>query len=111
MKTVYYLDDEDQLCTLVDAFLSTSGFLVKTFTDEEDFFDAFKQSPPDLLIVDHRLKRSTGCEIVSDLTPECPVILVTGELESKKLECKGINVILGKPYRLNELKETILSLL
>lgn len=103
--TVYYLDDEAELCDVFSAFLSTMDVAVKTFTDAAKAIEYCKHRPPDLFFIDYRLTDTTGGMVAKAISKDIPKILVTGDLLVPEQQL-FIDVI-NKPFRLKNISTVI----
>ena len=63
MKMVYLLEDDLDLSMIVSEFLTSSNFLVKTFSDYRLFFDAIRVQKPDIILLDLMLPNIDGVEV------------------------------------------------
>lgn len=103
--TVYYLDDEEDLCEIFSAFLTSLDIEVKTFTDASEAISYISHSPPDLFFIDYRLKDTTGFEVADAINQDVVKILVTGDLVAP--EKVGFVDVLNKPFRLKAVASMI----
>ena len=103
--TVYYLDDEAEICAVFSAFLTSMEIPVKTFTDAAEAIEYCKHTPPDLIFIDYRLADTTGDLVANSLYNDISKILVTGDLLSSKRHL-FIDVI-NKPFRLKNIESVI----
>lgn len=75
------VDDDRNILTSVSMALEAEGFLVKTFSDGESGLNAILESPPDLVVLDVKMPRMDGIEVLSKLreTSMIPVIFLTSK--------------------------------
>lgn len=66
MKNInaYILEDDRFYAEMISAHLEMSGIHTRIFNVEQNCVNAIRTSPPDLLILDHKLENSTGLEIL-----------------------------------------------
>jgi len=79
MPTIALVDDDRNILTSVSIALEAEGYRTATYTDGSSALDAFKSSPPDLAILDIKMPRMDGMEMLRRLrqTSDVPVIFLT----------------------------------
>ena len=77
MPTIALVDDDRNILTSVSIALEAEGYRIMTYTDGASALDGFKTSPPDLAILDIKMPRMDGMELLQRLRQQsaCPVIL------------------------------------
>lgn len=78
--TVYYLDDEETLCEIFSKIVSSDEIQVTTFVEADDAIAHCEKTPPDLIIIDYRLRGTTGDIVATKIDENIPKMLVTGDL-------------------------------
>lgn len=81
MATILVLDDVLDAGTVLRRILERKGHAVHVFTEEEEALDFAGREKPDLAILDIKLKRMTGLEVLEELkkrSPETRAIMLTG---------------------------------
>lgn len=119
MKKVYLLEDDLNISSLIDEFLVSSGFSVKTFSDFRLFFDAIRLDKPDIVLLDLMLPMISGVEVLKYIKTNLvmhniPIIVVSGlSSEKEKVECLdlGADDYISKPFSFNELVSRINAVL
>ena len=83
MPTIALVDDDRNILTSVSIALDAEGYRTTTYTDGSSALDAFKSSPPDLAILDIKMPRMDGMEMLRRLrqTSDVPVIFLTSKDE------------------------------
>jgi DNA-binding response OmpR family regulator len=101
-------DDAAVRQTLVK-FLEMRGFAVVTAETADEGLDAIARIRPSAAIIDLRLKRGTGREVVVSMPPNVPVIIFSGlRSESAELELlRPLTRLVEKPYSLVMLMDTL----
>jgi len=94
--TVYYIDDEAELCEIFFDYFSSKEVSVYTFTDPEKAIESSITISPDLLFVDYRLQVTTGDEVAKKFDSKIPKFLITGDLSVKAKF--SFDQIFTKPY-------------
>ncbi|MFW5791702.1 MAG: response regulator [Desulfohalobiaceae bacterium] len=117
MATVIVLDDVQDAATLVKRILERKGHAVTAFTEEEEALDFAGQNPVDLAILDIKLKKMTGIDVLEELkkvSPEIKVIMLTGyptlETARRSLEL-GAEEYCVKPIDKDELEAKVAKVL
>ena len=93
MQMIALVDDDEGVLTSVSIALELEGYKVTTYRDGAFALVAFKTSAPDLIILDIKMPRMDGMEMLRRLreTSRVPVILLT---------CKDdeVDEVLGGPH-------------
>jgi DNA-binding response OmpR family regulator len=106
---------EDDLAVRVPLvkFLQMRQYEVMTAETADEGLDAIRRRRPAAAIVDLRLKRGTGREVVVSMPPDIPVIIFSGlRAESADLESlRPLTRLVEKPYSLVMLMDTLEAML
>lgn len=81
MAEILALDDVLDACVLIRKILSRQGHTVHTFTEEEEAIRFVSKNTIDLSILDIKLKKMSGIEVLAEfkrLQPEMKTIMLTG---------------------------------
>ncbi|MBN1911607.1 MAG: response regulator [Pirellulales bacterium] len=111
--TVYVVDDDRAMVSSLTSLIEIFGFDVKEFTSAEDFLAAYTPSGPACLVVDMRLPRMSGLELVRELASQgkpLPAIFITGDADAGSMaeaNEQGAVGLLEKPFRSQELRDSI----
>jgi two-component system response regulator ChvI len=83
MPTIALVDDDRNILTSVSIALEAEGYRTMSYTDGVSALDGFKSSPPDLAILDIKMPRMDGMEMLRCLRQksDVPVILLTSKEE------------------------------
>ena len=113
MAEILVLDDVLDAVILVKKILSKQGHTVHTFTEEEQAVDYADKNPIDLAILDIKLKKMSGIQVLKQLKrlhPELKVIMLTGyptiETAREAIEL-GAGEYCVKPIDKTELEEKV----
>ena len=115
-KSITLVDDDRNILTSVSMLLEAEGFQVRTYTDGASALEALNQSPPDLAILDIKMPRMDGMELLNRLrkTQTLPVIFLTSK-EDEIDEVLGLRMgaddYIKKPFSQRLLLERIRALL
>jgi len=83
MPTIALVDDDRNILTSVSIALEAEGYRIMTYTDGASALDGFKTSPPDLAILDIKMPRMDGMELLRRLRQQSdmPVVFLTSKEE------------------------------
>ena len=83
MPSIALVDDDRNILTSVSMVLEGEGFEVRTYNDGATALTALNQSPPDLAVLDIKMPRMDGMELLRRLrlTSDMPVIFLTSKDE------------------------------
>ena len=116
MSKIALVDDDRNILTSVSMTLETEGFDVETYTDGQSALDAFSRSMPDLEILDIKMPRMGGMDLLQRLRQKSslPVIFLTSK-DDEVDEILGLRMgaddYVTKPFSQRLLLERIRSLL
>jgi two-component system, OmpR family, response regulator ChvI len=110
------VDDDQNILTSVGIALEAEGYAIRTYTDGEQALKGLAEEPADLAVLDIKMPRMDGLEMLSRLRRESsmPVIFLTSkddeldELLGFKL---GADDYITKPFSVRLLIERIRALL
>jgi two-component system, OmpR family, response regulator ChvI len=114
--TIALVDDDRNILTSVSILLESEGYQVKTFTDGAQALAAFHQTPPDLAILDIKMPRMDGLQLLRALREKhrFPVIFLTSKDEEID-EILGLSLgaddFIKKPFSQRLLLERIKAVL
>jgi two-component system response regulator ChvI len=83
MPTIALVDDDRNILTSVSIALEAEGYRTMSYSDGVSALDGFKSSPPDLAILDIKMPRMDGMEMLRRLRQksDVPVIFLTSKEE------------------------------
>jgi DNA-binding response OmpR family regulator len=115
-KTVLVVDDEARLVSLVETYLTQSGFRVVTAANGREALSVAERQNPDLIILDIMMPEMDGYEFMRVFREEhdTPIILLTARVDSDEkvagLE-SGADDYMTKPFRPRELMARVKAVL
>ncbi len=86
MKKILIIDDDLDMCLLLERFFTRNHFEVKMAHSGKKGLEELERNPPDAILCDFRLGDTDGKELllkIKQLNPEVPVIIITGYSEIK----------------------------
>ena len=116
MNTIALVDDDQNILTSVSIALEAEGFEVRTFKDGEEALRGLTQRPVDLAILDIKMPRMDGMELLSRLRRQSalPVIFLTAK-DDEVDEIMGLRLgaddYIKKPFSQRLLIERIRAIL
>jgi len=100
------IDDEAEVGRVLGDVLQTSGHRVVVLADGAEAIAHFRSEPFDLVFTDLAMQRVSGwqvAQVVKELAPAVPVVLVTGfgvELTAEERQTHGVDMVLVKPLKI-----------
>jgi DNA-binding NtrC family response regulator len=110
-------DDDDKVRITAAEVLTVEGFDVVTARNGEEAIEVFTATSPDVVIVDLKMPKFGGLEVLRRIkakAPEVPVILITGYGEVKtavEAMRSGAYDFLAKPFLLDDFVATVVRAL
>jgi DNA-binding NtrC family response regulator len=117
MANIIVVDDISDAGMLVKRILERKGHSVNAFTEEEDALNHTRSNSVDLAILDIKLKKMTGVEVLEELkkiTPDLKAIMLTGypTLETAREALRlGAQEYCVKPINKDELESKVAEVL
>jgi len=116
MPTIALVDDDRNILTSVSIALEAEGYRILTYTDGASALEGFKTNPPDLAILDIKMPRMDGMELLRRVRQKAdmPVIFLTSkdeeidELFGLKM---GADDFIRKPFSQRLLVERVKAVL
>jgi two-component system response regulator ChvI len=116
MANIALVDDDKNILASVNMLLEQEGYHVRTFSDGASALTALTANPPDLAILDIKMPRMDGLELLRRLrqTADLPVIFLTSKDEEID-ELMGLNAgaddYIRKPFSQRLLLERVKAVL
>jgi PAS domain S-box-containing protein len=110
---VLVIDDEEDILELVSEMLEVNGLTSRTATSGPEALEFFRPGEFDVLFCDLGMREMSGWEVVRAIRarePAIPVVLLTGwgaTLAEEKLKSHGVDAVLGKPFEMSKVLETL----
>ena len=117
MAKIVVLDDVIDAGILIKKILEKKGHEVYPFTEEEEAINFIKNNKVDLAILDIKLKKMTGdevLEVIKKIDPEIKAMMLTGYPTidtARQTLALGAQEYCVKPIDKNELEEKVASIL
>src|SRR5580704_3672770 len=116
MQRIALVDDDEDILTSVSIALELEGYKVATYRDGASALMAFKTSPPDLAVLDIKMPRMDGMEMLRRLREisDVPVIFLTckdDEVDEVLGLKMGADDFMHKPFSQRVLAERVKTVL
>ncbi len=112
--TILVIDDDDRVRTLLrDILLFERHQVIEASDGESGMRYLEKGGSVDIVLTDLGMPLKNGWEVAKWIKrelPHIPVVLVTGwgtNLDEEKVKESGIDMIIGKPFQVNEILESV----
>jgi DNA-binding NtrC family response regulator len=111
--TVWVVDDEESVRDVVGAMLKELGYDVRIFENAEGVTEAYRSSPPDVVITDVRMPGMSGLELtrsILEVDHDAIVMILTGFPsipDAVEAIRTGATDFLSKPCRMEEIRVRI----
>ncbi len=68
-QTIALVDDDRNILTSVSMALEAEGYTVRSYSDSVEALHAIAETPPDLAVLDIKMPRLDGMELLTRLRP------------------------------------------
>lgn len=115
-ETIALVDDDRNILTSLSIALQNEGFATRVYSDSVAALKAISENPPDLAILDIKMPRMDGLELLQRLREKTavPVIFLTSkdaEIDEALGLSMGADDYIGKPFSQRLLVERIRAVL
>lgn len=116
MTTVLIIDDELDMCKLVELMLMKSGFRTLAATNGQEAYAVLEKEQVDLILLDVMMPKEDGFQICRNirLTSDIPIIFLTAR-DANEDKVKGLTIggddYIIKPFTVSELVARIHAVL
>ena len=116
-KRILVVDDEQNIRHVFSRMISFIGFEVDVAESGDKALNHLLKSQFDLVLTDLNMPGMDGLTLahhIKEISPQTPVILVTGEKKEKilkKMEDSSVDSVLFKPVQLHDIRETVQRIL
>jgi len=86
MSKILVVDDDNDMCNLLNRFLTKNGYQVMEARTGKKALEAMSTSMPDLVLCDYKMEGMSGAELLSKIKAidfNIPVIIITGYSDIK----------------------------
>lgn len=119
-KKIVYIDDDIEMTYLIKMILERKGYEIISTNNGLEGFELVEKENPDLVLLDLMMPEIDGWEIFQQLrsnskTENIPVIVISAKAQPIDkvlgLQVAKVNNYVGKPFKPQELIESIESIL
>src|SRR5476651_1204492 len=113
MEDILVVDDDKIVLALLKRILEREGFVAHCVASGEEAIERIKERTFSVMITDLNMPGLDGLELARkglEIAPQMPIIMNTGGISPKIIRLAkeiGITKVLGKPFLVKELLETI----
>jgi two-component system response regulator ChvI len=116
MPTVALVDDDRNILTSVSIALEAEGYRIMTYTDGASALEGFKTSPPDLAILDIKMPRMDGMELLRRRRQETDMPIIFLNAKDEEIDVlfglrMGADDFIRKPFSQRLLVERVKAVL
>jgi DNA-binding response OmpR family regulator len=108
---VLVVDDNPDICEVIEAALSQAGCLVRTATKTTEAVILARKMPFDVAVIDIHLRGpTTGIDLASYMSAQgASILFVSGDLSVIHNHDRLDHPLLAKPFRLRDLQTAVAS--
>jgi CheY-like chemotaxis protein len=114
-QIVLVVDDEPEMLAALEEMLANLGYEPAGYTDSRAALEAFRAEPAkfEAVITDERMPELTGTQLAVELRrlkSGIPIVIATGfggEGFEERAQAAGVNRVLRKPYRMQDIAEAL----
>jgi CheY-like chemotaxis protein len=113
-KRILLVEDERWVRECIKRLLWLDAHVVTEAADGVEACELFEQGEFDVVITDHDMPKMAGNALVVSIrsrAPSQPIIMITARAEALGEEHGPVNAVLSKPFGVDELRQTLATLL
>jgi two-component system response regulator MprA len=114
-KEILVVDDDPSVRTMLKRVLAEEGYHVQSAANSAEALQASSTAPPDLVLLDVKLREENGWDVFRRLTrnwPLLPVVIITARPNQLFTAlAAGVGALLEKPLHIPKMLRTISYLL
>ena len=113
-KRILLVEDDRAARESIKLLLTIDRHTVVEAAEGVEAIALLKSQPFDLAILDYFMPGMRGSELalhIRQIAPSLPIIMVTAYLEKLAAADKPVDVVIGKPFAIEELRRAIAKLL
>jgi CheY-like chemotaxis protein len=120
MKTIAYIEDDQDMIDLVSLILQRHGYQVAGFTESREILPRLESVKPELILLDLMMPNVDGIEVYGEIKNregirEIPVVIISAMKRAVDMiqneETIDVEACLVKPFTISELLGTINGIL
>ncbi len=112
MKSIIYIDDENDLLELFSDLFSNDQRKIHCFNNHQDAISFSRNNTVDMILIDYRMPDGTADQLLKklELSDNTVVLMITGEMEVDQDICELFHGIIKKPFTVGKLESYLTSL-
>ena len=116
VKTIAYIEDDQDMIDLVSIILQKHGYRVTGFTESREIIPRLESVKPELILLDLMMPHVDGIEVYKEIKSregmeEIPVVIISAMKRAvEEIEREGkvkVEACLIKPFTIGELLDTV----
>lgn len=113
MAVIYYVEDDQAIGYVIEKTINHGGLIGKGFKNGSDFFKAYHQERPDMILLDVMLPDVSGLDILKEVRKhdkEIPIMMISAlqsEMDKVVALDMGADDYMTKPFGVLELTSRI----
>ncbi len=113
MALIYYVEDDQAIGYIIEKTINHGGLIGKGFKNGSDFFAAYHQEKPDMILLDVMLPDVSGLDILQEVRKrdqEIPIMMISAlqsEMDKVVALDMGADDYMTKPFGVLELTSRI----
>ncbi len=121
MANILVIDDDEDICDLLQIVLTADGHQVALAEDGEKGIELYRKKKFDLIITDILMPNKDGINVIVDIINggnRVPIIAISGgrraissDFNLQSAELLGVTATLKKPFTASEMRRTIKKIL
>ena len=113
-KRILLVEDDQGARASIKLLLAIDRHAVVEVAGGAEAIELVKRQPFDLVILDYFMPGMHGSEValhIRDIAPSLPILMITAYLEKLGDSDKPVDAVIGKPFGIEDLRQTIAKLL
>ena len=113
-KRILIVEDDPSARESIALLLKIDRHIVSEAANGSEALDLVSRETFDLVVLDFAMPGMLGGEVatrIKQMVPTMPILLVTAYLEKLTASDKPVDLILGKPFAVDELRQAVAKLL
>lgn len=117
MMKILIVDDNKDICLLIESILLSDGYDVQSCTNPSEFKEKLKRAKPQLIITDMLMSGFDGRILTKEIkrnseTADIKVMLMSAHPDAAKIGAEiGVDDFLAKPFEIDDLLNKVERLL
>jgi two-component system, cell cycle sensor histidine kinase and response regulator CckA len=113
-KRILLVEDDQGARDSIKLLLTIDRHTVVAVSGGEEALELLNSQPFDLVILDYFMPHMQGSQLalhIREIAPALPIVMITAYLEKLVAADKPVDAVLGKPFSIETLRQTIAAVL